>query len=267
MRCRNWVGGILVAAGVAACLALQGPSTAAELKSAKAQEYESVDVFDAIKDKQVEVKFIPKNDREAQILIKNVADRPLSVRMPEAFAGLPVLAQGLGGGGAAGGGGAGGGNQGTGGGLGGGGGGGQGGGAAFNIAPEKMVKVKVNIVCLDHGKADPNPRIPYELRPLDCYVSDPAIGESLKLMAAGEVSQRVAQIAAWHLNNHMSYEQLAAKEIKHLVGPSEPYFTTAEITQAVSLVQEAQKRADAAKAAEKAAPKTESKSASETTAK
>ena len=49
------------------------------------------------------------------------------------------------------------------------------------------------------------------------------------MLGTGKVNQRAAQAAAWHLNNGMSWEQLAAKRVRHLNGESRPYFTAAEI--------------------------------------
>jgi len=43
-------------------------------------------MFDAMKSGDLEVKFIPKDDREARVMFKNKTKRPLSVRLPEAFA-------------------------------------------------------------------------------------------------------------------------------------------------------------------------------------
>nr|HPM81878.1 hypothetical protein [Candidatus Anammoximicrobium sp.] len=80
-----------------------------------------VELFEAIKAGDIAVKLIPKDAKEANVLIENKAKQPLEIKLPEAFAGVPVLAQ-IGGG--FGGGGFGGGGLG-GGGVGGGGGGGQ----------------------------------------------------------------------------------------------------------------------------------------------
>ena len=120
-----------------------------------------------MKSGDLQVRYVPKNDREAQIIVKNNTKQPLSVKLPDAFAGVPVLAQ-VGGGARGGstsrssGGSSGGGSQSSGG--GGGGGRGGGGGGVFNVAPEAVSKVKVPIVCLEHGKDDPNDHIPYEIR-------------------------------------------------------------------------------------------------------
>lgn len=220
---------------------------------------ENVDLFAAIEQGMVEVKLIAKDSTECNVRVKNKTDKPLSIRLPEAFAGVPVLAQfGIGGGGLGGGGlgggyggyggggyGGGGGAQGFGGGFGGGGLGGYGGGGyggglgggMFHVPPEVVVQAKVPIVCLDHGKPDPNAHIQYEIRPLEDYAKKPdEVREVLKLMANGKIPQRVAQIAAWHYNNGMSFEELAAKTIRSAIGLRRPYFSPSEIQAALQVV-------------------------------
>ncbi len=137
---------------------------------------ESIDLFAAKTAGQVEVKLIPKDSTRATILITNVSEQPLSIELPEVFAGVPVLAQFGGGGGGGGGlgiGGGGGGAQGIGGGGLGGGGGGfggggiGGGGGAFNIEPGEVGKFRVPAVCLEHGKDEPKPKIAYDLVPVE----------------------------------------------------------------------------------------------------
>src|SRR4051812_46575739 len=54
-------------------------------------EWQSVQMFAAMEAGDIEVKLIAKSDAEAQIRIKNKTDRPLSVQLPETFAGVPVL--------------------------------------------------------------------------------------------------------------------------------------------------------------------------------
>jgi len=211
---------------------------------AAAKNVESVEMFAAMQNGDIEVKLIPNNDKEANVIITNKTKRPLSVRLPEAFAGVPILAQdGLGGLGRGGGDGDNNNNdpnQALGGGLGGGGlggglGGGGFGGGAFNIAPEKVGKLKVACVCLEHGKKDPNPRVPYAIKPIASFTKDPKVHEILKLLAAGKINQRIAQAATWHFANRMSWEQLAAKKIDRLGRPDEPYFNRAELQGAVHL--------------------------------
>ena len=55
------------------------------------------------------------------------------------------------------------------------------------------------------------------------------------MLGTGEVSQRAAQAAAWHINNDMSWDQLAAKRIRHANGTTEPYFSSEEIRGAMQL--------------------------------
>ncbi len=221
------------------------PAPAAAIKPAP----RDIDLFDGMKNGDLDVKFIPHNANEGQILIKNNTDQPLTVKLPDAFAAVPVLAQaqgaGLGAGTtrqprqqnqnqAVGGGGAGGagGNR-------------QGGGGAFDVAPEKVAKIKVATVCLEHGKKEPNANVPYELRPIDSYTSDAKVQELCKLLGAGDVNQRSAQAAAWHFANQMTWEELTNKKTHHLIGGDEVYFTAAEIRGAIQLADKAMKQADA----------------------
>ena len=217
---------------------------------------ESVDLFQGVKDGQLDVKFIPKDSTQASVLITNKSKKPLNVKLPEAFAAAPILAQGfgglgggggrLGGGNNVGGGGMGGGGQGMGGGMGGGGmggggmgGGGMGGGGMFNVPAEKVGKLKVTCVCLEHGKPEPRAAMPYRIMPLEEFTSNPAVREVCTLLGYGKINQRVAQASAWNLNNAMSWDVLAAKRIEHLGGASEPYFSAEELRSAMSLSTEA----------------------------
>jgi hypothetical protein len=152
----------------------------------------------------------------------------------------------MGGGGAGfGAGGIGGGPQATGGGLGGqgmngmgGGGMGGGGGGAFSIPPQKTRVLRVTTVCLEHGKPEPSSRYPYKLSAVESFSSDPKLTLVLESLGRGELSQKVAQAAAWHLSNGLSWEQLAAEKIDHAGGvPDEPYFTPAELMAAHRLVE------------------------------
>ena len=226
-----------------------------------------VELFAARDSGQIGVTLIPKDSKQANVLIENKTNKPLTVKLPEAFAGVPVLAQwgnqggfgggggrGRGGGGGFGGGGFGGG-QGFGGGMGGGGMGGMGGmggggmggmgmGGMFNLAPEKVGKIKVTTVCLEHGKPDPSPRMAYELKPLESFTADPKVYELCSMLGRGKIDQRAAQAAAWHLADKMSWQQLAHKQIKHLNGRREPYFQQAEILRGMQIVQEAARRAE-----------------------
>ena len=239
---RTWSFSLIVAVGVFPAL-LWGADRA---KFSDAVS-ESVEMFSAMEAGQIDVKLIPKDSTRCRVLIKNKTDKPLAVRLPDAFAGVPVLAQFGGGGGGRGGGGLGGmagmgggnaggggrggssgGSQGMGGGMGGMGGGRGGGMGMMNIPPEKVGKLQVTTVCLEHGKKDPRPNIPYVIKPIDQFTDKPEVHELCRMLGNGLVSQRAAQVAAWHLNNDMSWQELAAKYIKR--GPIvSPYFSKMEI--------------------------------------
>jgi hypothetical protein len=178
---------------------------------------ETVEMFDAIEAGKIQVKIIPKNSAEARVFIKNKANKAVNVRLPKAFAAVPILAQGMGGMGMGGGGQA----------LGGG--GGAGGGGMFNIPADREGDFKVACVCLEHGKPEPRPQMAYSIKPLDSYTTKPGIAEMLTELGEGRIPQRAAQVAAWHLQNGMSWEELTAKRIDLADGRSYPYFTADEL--------------------------------------
>jgi hypothetical protein len=125
------------------------------------------------------------------------------------------------------------------------GGGGMGGGQ-FNVAPERVGEVKVPCVCLEHGKDEPRPKMLYEIRPLDTLNADPRVYALLKAFGDGKFDQRATQAAAWHLANNMSWEELAAKEIKRANGTSYPYFSREELQAAYQIATAAERAAEQA---------------------
>jgi hypothetical protein len=309
------------------------------------------DVLAAEADGQIDVKFIPNDSRSAQVVIKNRGDRPLTLRLPAGFAGVPVLAQmgmggGMGGQGAGfGAGGIGAGAQNVGGGGMGGMGGGMGGmgggafcwvarevygvhdprwlafrqwmtwqapawmqnlyrdqgedlaawlrerpaaksavrlamnhvleedGAAsggglfrvataaadafskpFTVAAGQTLALRVPTVCLDHGRREPTPRMPYRLEPLAKVSEDPKLALVLAGLASGHLTQKVAQAAAWHLASGRTWEQLASEMIDRAGGdPDVPMFTSAELVAARKAVEIATRLAAEAPAAETSA--------------
>ena len=246
-----------------ACLACcSQPACAAELSLRTDGQQVPRDVLEAEADGLVEVKYIPNDSRSAQIVVANRTDQPLTLRLPDAFTGVPVLAQfggGIGGGGGGGGagfgaGGIGGGGMGGGQTMGGGGMGGMGGGMGgmgggmggmgggmgggmFSVPPEKTRVVKVATVCLEHGKDEPSPRLPYRLARLGQFSDDPALTELLVAFGRSEIPQRVAQAAAWHLSSGLTWQALAAKKIDRPGGvPDVPYFSPNELYAARQVV-------------------------------
>ena len=92
---------VSLACALAAGLALSSTAVAAEksdnaaAKSPDATDSNkpAVDLFDAMKSGDIDVKYVAKNSLEGQLLVKNNTDQPLTVKLPEAFAAVPVLAQ------------------------------------------------------------------------------------------------------------------------------------------------------------------------------
>ena len=210
------------------------------------QEVETPDIFQAIDDGLIDVKFVARSATKGRLVLTNNTAEPVDVIIPEAFAGVPVLRQfgggggGFGGGGGGFGGGGGGGNQGVGGG-GGRGGGGRGGGGRFSVPPEEVERIDVPLVCLDHGLKDPSSSKPYEIRPLEDVVNDPAVVEVVKAYANGELPLEATQAAVWHLNSEVSWIELANK----LTGTvrsfdRDYYFSRPQIRVAMVIVNQAQ---------------------------
>ncbi|MCA9249359.1 MAG: hypothetical protein KDA42_19690, partial [Planctomycetales bacterium] len=199
----------------------------------------------------VVVKFIPRDETKAQILVENKTKRPLTIRLPDAFVGAPVLAQFNGFGNQRGnnnGGGngfqfgnqQGGGNQSVGGQLNG------GNNGFFNIPPERTRRLVAACVCLDHGKPNPNPRIPYTMMRPESHLDRPEVVELLRAFSRENLDRRAVQAAAWHLNNDLSWEELADMTTgrQRLIGGEEPYFTVRELKAAKSIAAHAQEAAN-----------------------
>ncbi len=216
-----------------------------------------VDIFDAVDAGQVDAKFVALNSHEAKLIITNNTDQPVKLKLPAAFAGVPVAAQfgggGVGGGGrggggrSSGGGGMGGGQQSVGGGMGGGmmGGGMMGGGGGmFSVPPEKTAKIDLPIVCLDHGLRDPSSSAPYKMVRAEEFLDRPAVVELLKAFGRGELKHSAVQAATWHLNNDLSWAELAAKKQGTKRSFSRPpYFSQEEIRAGMTYATEAQRLA------------------------
>lgn len=218
---------------------------------------DQVELFAGMNDGQLDAKIVELNDHQARIFITNKTSKPLSIKLPDAFAAVPLAQFGGGGGGGRAGGGGGGGrsggssrssssssgqNQSSGGGMGGGGGGG--GGGFFNVPAEKIVEIDTATVCLDHGLRDPSTSVPYKLVPAEDHVDRPAVVELLKAFGRGDLDQHAAQAAAWHLNNDLSWDDLAAKKqgtVRSLNRP--PYFSADELKAALAYSGAAESRA------------------------
>lgn len=184
----------------------------------------SIALFKAIDQGDVTVKFIALNAKQANVLITNESDKPLQLKLPKVIAAVPALGQfgqnpnqnqnqngnPVGGGT----------NQGVGGGFNIGNGQGLGNGQGFGdqngfgmgimrIAAGKVHQLKANTVCLEHGKPDPKPQIPYQMIPLETFTTDPVVSLVCTQLGTGQIRQNVAQAIVWHHSNGLSWKQLA----------------------------------------------------------
>jgi hypothetical protein len=222
---------------------------------------ETVGIFEGITSGKLDVKLIPKDATRCRLVVVNKTARPLNVKVPDVLAAAPVLGQfgdplrgpgrqnpnqqanngasqavgfpfasnmnggrnmqgnnplfNVPGGGQ---------NFGPG---------------FFNIPPETVGQFKLQSVCLEHGKPNPRPAIAYELQPIEKLADKPELVEVLKMLGRKEVDQKTAQAAAWHLNNRMSWKQVAAVRIRHLAGANEPFFTSGQVAAAKKAVERA----------------------------
>jgi hypothetical protein len=112
----------------------------------------------------------------------------------------------------------------------------------FSIPPEKVVQIPLKSVCLAYGKPDPQPRMTYQVVPLESYTPDPVLQELLKSFGTGSLDQMAVQAAAWHLADHLSWNEVAAKQIRHLGAVPVPYFNQAQIQAARKLVAAAEEQ-------------------------
>lgn len=256
---------------------------------------EVVELFDGVDAGQLEVKMSALNANEAHVFVRNTTDAPLTVAVPKAAVGVPILPQlfgqqgnffgnnqnqnqgpGL--------------NSGLAGGLNqlgvqsqavGGqfqpfgsnqpgfmNGNGLGNGTGnfnlpgnfngfFSIPPEKTVQIKLRSVCLNYGLPDPNPGISYELRRLETTITNPVLCELLERYSP-RVDQNAMQAAAWHLANNLDWKQmqrLPNNDVSGLAGGT--MFTPKDLNAAQALVKSAEEAA-------KDRPKTERKPPVET---
>jgi hypothetical protein len=255
--------GLLLAAFLGASTLLMAGDKQIRKRGQPPADQVAVEMFKAIADGQIAVKLIPKDATQCRVRIENKTDKPLSVKLPDSFVGVPILAQfggqqPLGGNrGSNRGGTSGGGNQSFGGGMGGypGGGGMMGGGMGmFNLPPEKVGQLEIPIVCLEHGKKNPKPAIPYEIRPVESFTQKSGVKELLQIFGASHLNQQAVQAAAWHLNNDLSWQELACKRIYYPGGSVRgPYFSPQEIQVGMNLAAAAQKAAQENKDQEKTA--------------
>jgi hypothetical protein len=119
-----------------------------------------------------------------------------------------------------------------------------GGGGFFSIPAETVARVPFKSVCLNYGKAEPNPKMHYEIRPVDSFTKDETLQTLIGLVGTGNIDPEIAQAAAWHLSDGMSWAQLANMREERLDGRQPgPYFTPGKVFAAQNLVAIASEKA------------------------
>ena len=63
-------------------------------KKPEPEHLQNVELFEGMAAGELEVTVIAKDAKEGMLLVKSKLDKPLTVKLPEAFAAVPVLAQG-----------------------------------------------------------------------------------------------------------------------------------------------------------------------------
>ena len=120
----------------------------------------------------------------------------------------------------------------------------EGGPPAFVVYPGRSRVVRVPTVCLEHGKREPNTRVPYRMVRLDTCTSDPRLADVLECLSQGVISQTVAQAASWHMSSGRSWQQLADEVIEMAGGadPDVPVFSSLELMEARRVVDQISRR-------------------------
>ena len=125
--------------------------------------------------------------------------------------------------------------------------------APFNVAPENVAQLRLTSVCLEYGKPNPRPKMSYAIRPIQSVTEKAEVEALCRMLGRGQVSQKAAQAAAWHLAGDMSWERLARLRRKSTVATlSQRIFTSRELAEgkkaAEAAIEMAQNRGQDAKA-------------------
>jgi len=115
-------------------------------------------------------------------------------------------------------------------------------GRSYSLAPKRYIEETVRTICLEHGKADPTPKMKYEMRPLADVTPRKEVQVLCELRGNDAVHPDVVQAAVWNLNNDMSWEELNAKQqvtIGQLPQAPRPYFAPGVLAAAQRLSDEA----------------------------
>ncbi|MGI9427143.1 MAG: hypothetical protein ACR2NM_00685, partial [Bythopirellula sp.] len=117
----------------------------------------------------------------------------------------------------------------------------------FNVAPERLVDLKpgqqrrlrIESVCLDHGKRTPNARMKYDVVPLADYKPGAELAELMNIFGQDRYSQPAVQAVAWHYASGKTMEALTTFRDKRT---GQRFFTKTQLKEAYRLRAEVQQR-------------------------
>jgi len=229
-------------------------------------EAEAGELFEALKAGSVESRVVARDQHHVRVFLKNTSKQPISVKLPEVLAARPILAQQnffnpqqggnqLGFGSPSG-------NQQSSQAVAGpmGSANGNRGGTIFSIPPESVRELRVDSVCLEHGKPNPRSAVPYELVKFDEICKEPAVEALLTRYGQGGLDRDIVQAAAWNLANGLAWTELEKMTEPVAINAVKPVYTSQQLRSAKQLTDEAKKYAAANKRPEGATAATKAAS-------
>lgn len=108
----------------------------------------------------------------------------------------------------------------------------------FSIPPQATVGLKLASVCLEYGRREPSATMTYSLRPVESFSSDPAL-EKLLASYSPRVSRDAMQAAAWHLASDLDWAKLRSLPKSGLQPVGARLFTTSQLRAGEQLVEQA----------------------------
>ncbi len=110
--------------------------------------------------------------------------------------------------------------------------------SAFTIPAKGKVMIALHSVCAEHGKRSPIARMTYQLKALDKQVENETLREIIQAYDPAKTDSLAFQAVVWHLADGMSWEDLARKTI-NTAGGLHPYFTRDQLIEAQRLLEKA----------------------------
>lgn len=109
--------------------------------------------------------------------------------------------------------------------------------ASWLLLPGKVVTQPIPCFCLEFGKPDPSPKVPYQLRPLEDLTGNRGVRELLIRFGRRQCTQRIAQLALWHVANKTPWQVLAQVHLPRYIAGGNRKFSMREL-QAARLLAE-----------------------------